>query len=88
MSDVTSVMQAAWRPIRTAPTGSTRTVEGAKGKREIFVPDWVWTCRTSDGHVTKSHWLPDENRWNGWTAGAGPDLWQQIVVPPPPEPTP
>ena len=81
MTTVAEAMLKAWEPIANAPKGTTRQVTNAKGTRDVFVAAWIWTCRTSDGHVTKSHWLPDEDRWNGWTKDAGPDLWQAIVTP-------
>lgn len=82
---VQQAMQAAWQPINTAPRGSyrpvTTTVRGVEHVKQVFEPDWVWTCRTSDGYVTKSYYLPDLGRWNLYSADAGPDFWQPIVTP-------
>jgi hypothetical protein len=81
---VSDAMKAAWKPIDTAPRGTTRTIQAGKdgkGARDVFEPKWVWTGRTSDKHVTKSHWIPKEERWAGYTCWAGPDVYQDIVTP-------
>ena len=85
MTTVAEAMLAAWEPIDTAPRGTTRKVTINAGKttstRDVFESQWVWTGRTSDGHVTRSHWIPTEERWAGYTRDAGPDLHQPIVTP-------
>jgi hypothetical protein len=78
---VRDAMRLTWRPIDTAPRGHTETRPGPKGERHIHIAEWIYTGRKADGHVTKSCWLPKEERWNGWTAEGGPDLWQPIILP-------
>ena len=65
-----------WLPIESAPRGQTKTVGEGKQKRNIFVPDRVWTMRDSDGHITASEWIPSESRWDFYTADRGPTHWQ------------
>jgi hypothetical protein len=72
-------VDGVWDTIDTAPRGSFRTVDGAKGERQVFVKGWVWTMRIRDGHVTQSYWIPDANRWCAYTPEAGPDMWMALA---------
>lgn len=81
MTTVAEAMATAWQDISLAPRGRCKPVPTVKGSRQMFVEDWVWVCRTRDKHVSKSYWIPDEGRWDGYKAGDGPDMFQLIVVP-------
>lgn len=64
-----------------APRGRTerRTKKDAKGnlvEYDHFVPDKIIAAGTG-GVVTTSRWLPNEQRWNMFTADTPPLAWQE-----------
>lgn len=70
-----------WKSIDTAPKGEYYTVKNGKGERTIHKPVWVHTWR-KDGHRTISYFMPHEQRWNGYTKDAPPDMWHPYPEPP------
>lgn len=65
--------------ISEAPRGKvvTQTRETAKGPvdAQTFQPDYV-ILATKCKQVTKSRYLPDEDRWEGLAKGEQPIAWQ------------
>lgn len=60
------------------------TASGKKVKRTRVVCKLVWLA--VDGaigkpKVTKSHWIPDEKRWNMCTKNCKPDAWMPYYIP-------
>lgn len=70
-----------WQPIETAPKGKTIKRKTDKSVMDVFIPEKVHTWR-KDGHETISYYLPDEDRWVGYTKEAGPDMWHPFPKPP------
>jgi len=70
-----------WQPIKSAPKGKYVTLKAGKGTKEVHVPERVHTWR-KDGHSTISYYIPDEDRWAGYTVEAGPDKWHPFPLPP------
>lgn len=66
-----------WRfDIEKAPKGSTKTVDGPKGPREVHVPETVFLACRDGQTVTLSRWLPKEGRWNMLASGEQPLAWR------------
>ena len=66
---------AAWQSMGSAPRGTYRKVPMAKGERDVFVPDRIWTFRHRDGHLTQSAYDPERDAWVAWSKDAPPDVW-------------
>ena len=81
------VVNNGWKPIDTAPRGRfvTSTFNTSKGERERvdFKPEWIWSFRRSDGHMTPTYWLPKEERWNGYNKDMPPTHWHEYKPEPP-----
>ena len=69
----------AWQSMDSVPNGYYKTVKGAKGDRQVFVPEWCfimqdgvryWTFRTEGG------------RFNGFTTEQLGDCWHPAPTPP------
>lgn len=64
-----------------APKGKTETIRVPWNKktveRKVFTPHWVLTATPTCGKVIMSHWLPKENRWNGYTKENPPLAWME-----------
>ena len=80
-------MNSGWQDIATAPLGRyvTSAVKTKDGDRERvdFKPDWIWSYRASDRHMTQTYWLPKEDRWNGYTKEQAPTHWHVFKPEPP-----
>ncbi len=65
-----------WQTIETAPKGKTRKapVGNKGGERIIYDPDYI-LVPTSSGEITLSCWLPDQQRWNMFSAKHPPTHW-------------
>jgi hypothetical protein len=65
--------------IASAPRGKTveqrRTVKDREVVAEVFQPDFI-ILATKCSQVTKSRYLPDEDRWEGLAKGEQPVAWQ------------
>jgi hypothetical protein len=70
-----------WQTMETAPKGRLVEVKSGKGFRVANIADSVHTWR-KDGHVTISYYIPNEDRWVGYTKDAGPDMWHPFPEPP------
>ena len=65
----------------SAPTGSYRTVpSGKEGTRQVHDPVEIIVAGAC-GTVTVSRWLPDEGRWNMFTAEVPPTAWMPYAGP-------
>lgn len=65
--------------IASAPRGRTveqrRTVKDREIVSEVFQPDYV-ILASKCGVVTRSHYIPKENRWEAFATGEQPIAWQ------------
>ena len=59
-----------------------RIIETKKGNKTIkkFKANYIWAAG-SCGVVTKSNWLPKEERWNCFTKDVPPIAWQKFETP-------
>ena len=71
-----------WLPIESAPRGTYRETPMANGKmRRDFVPQWIDTWKPG-GVVIRTYWLPDAERWNGYSKDYPPTHWHPTPLPP------
>jgi hypothetical protein len=71
-----------WQPIETAPKGSYKEVAvGKGGVRDHYEPEYI-LVPTSDGKVTISYWVPDQERWCMFTKKHPPKWWMPLPEPP------
>lgn len=73
---------AQWNTeMATAPTGSYRTVASGKdGTRQVHDGVEIIVAGRC-GTVTVSRWLPEDGRWNMFTAEVPPIAWMPYVGP-------
>ncbi|MBZ5673736.1 MAG: hypothetical protein LAP61_05760 [Acidobacteriia bacterium] len=65
----------SWQEIGTAPKGMTKTIKSGKDStREAHVPQWVFVWKPGM-EPTLSRYLPEQDRWSGFTKDAPPTLW-------------
>ena len=66
---------SAWNfDMSEAPRGHHEDRAVAKGTRKVFIPARI-IAAASDGTVTLSNWIPDQQRWNMFTEDAPPIAW-------------
>ena len=71
-----------WQPIETAPRGTYRDTPGPKNAtRNVFVPQSVDVWKQG-GPVCRTWWLPDAERWNGYSKDFPPTHWRPLPAPP------
>lgn len=74
-----------WQPIASAPLGTyvTKRVSRTDDKvmtRRHYEPQWILVWQAGD-RVRFTHWLPDVNRWNGFTREFPPTHWRECEPP-------
>ena len=75
-----------WRDIKHAPKGHYISNNGkGSAERQIFVPEEIWAYRKDSGHMSKSWWLPKEERWCAFTKDAPPTHFMSYKPEPPEE---
>lgn len=75
-------MSDGWNfDMSAAPRGSTKTVSGPKGDREVFVRDVIYVAGDFP-HVTLSYWIPKEGRWCMFTTENPPVAWRRVPAHP------
>lgn len=71
-----------WQPMETAPKGETIKKRIFKDKvREVHVPEKV-LAPTSDGEITMTYWIPEQERWNMFSKKVPPTHWMPLPKPP------
>jgi len=70
-------MIADWKDISSAPRGKIESRKGSKGFVDVLIPDMVVVCQKG-GVPRISHYLPDDERWNGFTKKNPPEYWDEL----------
>ena len=79
--------------LNEAPKGrhEPRVVHGKDGNTstyDMFVPEYILACEDGDTMIiTKSHWMPDHRRWNGFSERTPPLAWMHYPTHPQKETT-
>ena len=65
-----------------APKGCVRMISGKAGcTRAIPEKEWIFAVG-HDGAVSRTYWVADQARWNGFTAKHPPVAWLKIPTHP------
>ena len=59
----------------------TKSKSGKKTTSRVLKKKTVMTASTCK-KVIRTYWLPDENRWAGYTPDVGPIAWQPCLMHP------
>lgn len=68
-----------WKSIETAPRSSYVEKKVGKNTLKFLSKSWVQVSRNGED-ITLSYWLPQQERWVGFTKDSGPTHWR---IPPP-----
>lgn len=77
MTQLTSFNTNQWKTIDMAPKGTTKKLKVKDKMVDVFEPQWIWAA--GSGLVSRSQWLPKENRWEAFTAENPPTHWHPYM---------
>lgn len=72
-------MKADWKLIdKDTPRGRYEKRKTAKGEAEFHIADHLMVGRVGDPRTYISHYITEDDRWNGFTKKSPPTHWDYL----------